>query len=77
MYPDPPTHPEIFETAEQGVALRFNDAELADKFEDYLSEQCFVFFNLAFDENGVIFYFGQASERSSVLSLFEQFVRQN
>ena len=77
MYPDPRQHPEISETAEHGVALRLNDAELADEFEDYLSEQCFVLFNLAHDESGVIFYFGQASERSKVLALFEKFLCQN
>lgn len=77
MYPDPLPNPEISETAEKGVALRLIDAELADEFEDYLSEQCFVLFNLAFDENGVIFYFGQASEQSKVLALFDKFLHQN
>lgn len=59
------------------MALRFTDDELADRSEDYLSEQCFVLFNVAFDENGVTFYFGQASEQSKVLALFEKFLRQN
>ena len=77
MYPDTPPHPKVSETAEQGVALRFTDDELADRFEDYLSEQCFVLFKVAFDENGVTFYFGQASEQSKVLALFEKFLRQN
>lgn len=77
MYPEPPPNPDISETAEEGVSLRLVDAELADEFEDYLSEQCFVLFNLAFDENGVIFHFGQASERSKVLALYERFLRQN
>ena len=77
MYPDPVPHLEISETVEQGVILRLADAELADKFEDYLSEQCFVLFNLAFDGNSAIFHFGQASERSKVLALFEKFLRQS
>ena len=71
------TPPAIAETAEYGVTLRLSDTQLADEFDDYLAEQCYVLFNQAFDENGVIFYFGQASERSKVLALFEEFLRQN
>jgi len=70
-------HPAISETVEQGGVLRLTDDELADKFEGYLSEQCFVLFNLAFVGNSAIFHFGQASERSKVLALFEKFIRQN
>lgn len=73
----PVTPPVITETAEYGVALRLIDTELADEFDDYLSEQVYVLFNIAYDENGVIFYFGLASERSKVLALFEGFLRQN
>jgi spermidine synthase len=77
MYPDPRQHPEISETAEYGVALRLKDAVLADEFDDYLSEECFVLFTLARHENSFIFYFGQASERSKVLAVFEKFLSQN
>jgi hypothetical protein len=56
-----------------GVVLRCTDAEVADQFEDFLSEQNFVLFNTKFQEGEVLFYFGQASSASAVEQLLKRF----
>ena len=56
-----------------GVVLRCADAELADQFEDFLSEKNFVLFNTKFQESEVLFYFGQASSLDAVKRLVERF----
>lgn len=64
---------QIGEEPKYGVVLRFTDAELADQFEDFLSEKNFVLFNTKFEEAEVLFYFGQASSRDAVERLIERF----
>lgn len=56
-----------------GVVLRCTDAELADQFEDFLSERNFVLFNTKFQEAEVLFYFGQASSLDAVRGLVQRF----
>jgi hypothetical protein len=56
-----------------GVVLRCTDAELADLFEDFLSEKNFVLFNTKFQETEVLFYFGQASSLDAVRRLVDRF----
>lgn len=63
----------IDEEPTYGVVLRCTDAELADQFEDFLSEKNFVLFNTKFRETEVVFYFGQASSVDAVRRLVERF----
>jgi len=49
---------------------------LADQFEDFLTERCFVLFNTKFDEARVSIYFGQASSIENVRELYERFLRE-
>jgi hypothetical protein len=56
-----------------GVVLRCTDAELADLFEDFLSEKTFVLFKTKFQEAEVLFYFGEASSLDAVRRLVERF----
>lgn len=63
----------ISETAEQGVAVTLDDDELADEFDDFLAEHCYVLFDVKFEEPGMTFFFGQASSVAKVESLLEKF----
>lgn len=65
---------EISETAEFGVILQCNDAETADQFEDFLTERCFVLFNIRQQGEGILFYFGQASSHEKVRELYARFL---
>ena len=47
--------------------------ELADEFEDFLTEKCFVLFTTKMEPGLVTFYFGQASAPSKVQELFNRF----
>lgn len=65
---------EIGETAEFGVTLQCKDAEIADQFEDFLTEKCFVLFNLRPQGEEISFYFGQASTQEKVRELYARFL---
>lgn len=65
---------EITETHEHGVVFKCFDVELADQFEDFLSEHCFVLFNLKIEGNETVFYFGQAASTLKIRSLYEKFL---
>lgn len=64
---------EITDTLEYGGVLKCHDIELADQFEDFLTESCFVLFNTKLDRDEVTFYFGQASSTSKIRELYERF----
>jgi hypothetical protein len=66
---------DIKESAKYGVVLTVRDAEIADHFDDYLAEQCYVFTEIKFYENHVDFYFGQASCIEKVNYLVELYTR--
>ncbi len=65
---------EITETKDFGVVLHCKDVEVADGLEDYLTERCFVLFNIRPEGETVSFYFGQASSREKVSQLYEDFL---
>jgi len=65
---------DILESSEYGAILKCRDLELADEFEDFLSETCFVLFQTKFDAGEVLFYFGQASSAVRVRELYERFI---
>lgn len=69
------THVEIVDTVEYGVMLLCRDKEIADRFDDYLTEKCFVLFKVKMDPNEWSFLFGQASALSRVQDLFDKFVQ--
>ena len=64
---------EIIETSEYGTELQCYDVDTADRFEDFLTEQCFVFFNLKQENGAVSFFFGQASAPLKVRDLYDRF----
>jgi len=66
---------EILETTEYGTVLKCQDTEVADRFEDFLTEHCFVFFKTKMEPDEISFFFGQASSESKVRSLFESFIK--
>lgn len=68
-------HVRFSESAEHGVILSIDDPAEADRFDDYLSEQCFVPFNVRFEDAGdVSFLFGQASSTEKVRALYSRFL---
>lgn len=67
----------IIETPEYGTVFKCSDVELADQFEDFLTECCFVFFNVKFESDVVSILFGQAANPINVRALFERFVKQS
>lgn len=64
----------ISETKEHGAILKINDIELADEFDDFLNEHCYVFSELNFTPDCVYFYFGQASCVEKVKELVKKFM---
>jgi len=64
---------QVDEDPKYGVVLRCTDAEVADQFEDFLSEKNFVLFNTKFQGTEVLFYFGQASSANAVEQLLKRF----
>lgn len=66
---------DLTEPPEFGAVLKIRDAELADQFEDFLAERCFVLFKTRFDPAGVSFLFGQASSATRVRDLYDRFLR--
>ena len=63
----------ISETVEHGVAVTLDDDELADEFDDFLTEHCHGLFDVKFEEPGMTFFFGQAGSVAKVESLLEKF----
>ena len=63
----------VTETPEHGVAVKIADPDLADQFDDFLTEHCYVFFEVRFEEPGVRFFFGQAGSVAKVQDLLEKF----
>jgi len=64
---------EVSENEEHGAVLKINDVELADEFDDFLNESCFVFSSIKHESDCVYFYFGQAGWVKKVRELLEQF----
>lgn len=65
---------EITEAEDLGVILHCKDVEVADDLEDFLTERCFVLFNIRPQGATVSFYFGQASSLDKVSQLYECFL---
>lgn len=57
-----------------GVVLSSSDPELIDRLEDFLTEQCFVEFDIKFDAGRASLLFGEASSVQKVEALYERFV---
>ena len=67
----------ISESPEHGVTWTTTDADLGDRFEDFLTERCFVLFNTRFERDEVSLLFGQASSVDKVRELYERFLRED
>jgi hypothetical protein len=64
---------ELTDSSEFGVVLKFFDVEMADQFDDFLTEKCYVHYSTKFDRDSREFYFGQAGSREKILTLIERF----
>lgn len=67
---------EISDSAQYGATWTSKDAELADRFEDFLTERCFVLFKTRFERDEVSLLFGQASSADKVRELYDRFLRE-
>lgn len=64
---------EIHETKEFGLTLRVSDTEIADKFDDYLTEVCHVSYATKFKPSYVEFYFGQVIDSRKLNTIIGSF----
>lgn len=64
---------QIIETNENGMILKVTDLELADQFDDFLSEKCYIFYTQKFSTNFVEFFFGQLGSTSKLTDFIEKF----
>lgn len=62
------------EDPEYGVILVCRNLELADQFEDFLTEKHSVLFHIKLEPNQVSFFFGKTNTTSEVKELFNQFM---
>ncbi|WP_459659955.1 hypothetical protein ACL9Z5_002331 [Acinetobacter calcoaceticus] len=69
---NPISNVQIIEDAEYGVILVCQNLELADQFEDFLTEKHSVLFHIKFEPNQVSFFFGKTNTTSKVKELFNQ-----
>ncbi|BBQ49251.1 hypothetical protein [Acinetobacter pittii] len=65
---------QIIEDPEYGVILVCQDLELADQFEDFLTEKDSMLFHIKFEPNQVSFFFGKTISTSNAKELFKQFM---
>lgn len=61
--------------SEYGVVLSSADAELIDLLDDFLTEECFVSFDVRFEAEKSSLFFGEASSVSKVEALYERFLK--
>ena len=71
---NPIANVQIIEDPEYGVILVCQDLELADQFEDFLTEKHSVLFHIKLEPNQVSFFFGKTNTTSKVKKLFNQFM---
>ncbi|OCZ68915.1 hypothetical protein [Acinetobacter pittii] len=71
---NPISNVQIIEDSEYDVILVCQDLELADQFEDFLTEKHSVLFHIKFEPNQVSFFFGKTKNTSEVKDLFNQFM---
>lgn len=71
---NPISNVKIIEDPEYGVILVCQDFELADQFEDFLTEKHSVLFHIKFEPHQVSFFFGKTNNTSVVKKLFNQFM---
>lgn len=65
---------DVVDSPDYGVILICKDFDFADELEDFMTENCFVFFNVKFSSDDVKIYFGQASSVERVRSLCDMFI---
>ncbi|MFL1486487.1 hypothetical protein ACJOX4_00900 [Acinetobacter baumannii] len=71
---NPISNVKIIEDPEYGVILVCQDLELADQFEDFLTEKDSMLFHIKFEPNQVSFFFSKTNTTSKVKELFNQFM---
>ena len=71
---NPISNVKIIEDPEYGVILVCQDLELADQFEDFLTEKDSMLFHIKFEPNQVSFFFGKTNNTSEIKELFNQFM---
>jgi hypothetical protein len=68
---------EIIETVEYGLILRVMGTDLADQLDDFLTEKCYVLYNMKFDQNFCDFSFGQVCEATKLKLFLDAFQKEN
>lgn len=68
--------PRIYANEKHEVSLGPIDAEIADHFDDYMTEDIFALFNMAIFEERVIFHFGSAASVETIETIWAGFSNQ-
>ena len=63
----------IFDTEDAGTVLQCYDAEVADQFDDFLIENLDEEVHFKFNEDSVLFFFGNNNSIPTVQALYNQF----
>ncbi|URM39756.1 hypothetical protein [Acinetobacter sp. AS23] len=71
---NPISNVQIMEDPEYGVILVCPNLELADQFEDFLTEKHSVLFHIKLEPNQVSFFFDKTNTTSKVKELFNNFI---
>jgi hypothetical protein len=68
---------EVSDTVEYGPVVRVFDRELADAFDDFVTENFYGFYDTKFAERVVEFYFGQFGSVERLKDVVQRFEAQH
>ena len=58
-----------------GICIEFENTDISDEFEDFITERLYVLFDTVFSDSKTIFYFGQAGCAEEVKKIAEAFIK--
>ena len=56
-----------------GIILKLRERDVAERFEEFLTEECFVHFIVRTEPDEIWFLFGQVGSERKVRELYQQF----
>lgn len=68
---------EVSESIDYGPVVRILDRELADSFDDYVTENFYAFYDTKFADDAVEFYFGQFASVARLKEIVDRFNAKN
>jgi hypothetical protein len=68
---------QILDSADYGPIVRVLGRELADAFDDFITENFYAFYDTKFKDETVEFYFGQFGSVARIKEIVDRFNAQN